>query len=840
MMRFHALLTNGKENPIGIGRDITFHWNYETTDGIRGEYQRTFSVTIKDENGNPVYESGDVDGCDMMFRLPDCAVLTPGMMYFWTVTAKTENGTQLTSEAQTFQCAIDDLDTAAWIGCGEEAVSAPVFIRTFCADCAVVRAYLYVTGLGLIDCRMNGVRITDAMLQPPNTPYDRICYFETYDVTSFINEGRNLLEVTVGNGYNLDYSKWGFRYETPKGLRAALILVYDNGGAVRINTDEAWLWHDSPITANGLYYGEDYDARKRVFDCFPAVCMPDAAPRGLLTPNEMPPICIIDVLSPINCWRTDEGTVYDFGRNIQGVTELTVEAREGTEIFLQHSEMLYPDGRPDLYTNRDARAADTYICRGGETEIYRPTFTYHGFRYVCVRGAEQAERFVIKALHLSADVGDKAEFQCSHATLNHVHTMCAASMRSNFVSVPTDCPVRDERTPCQMDSQMYEDAAMYNFNMYTYYKKWLADITSDKDMICIGNPDWHGDALMLSYRLYRFYGDAEPARALYPYFKKALERWLQNSEEGLWTNGFGDWCLPNDNTWEGYHGCVTATNTSLLHAYTGIMEEYARLFGSKDDAAAFAEMGHTVRSGYIAAYTDDHGKPRIGRQPEAFLPLFYGIYGDAQDEKTDAENALLAKLRADGYLDTGGFSTRCVLPVLAEIERERPDVGALDTLMQVLSRNAYPGYGYMLARGATTLWEQWHYTGGMLTHSHAMHAGIDAALFSTICGIMPTKPGFAAFDVAPMLPRDMAFASCRIRTFSGEIVVNVERIGGGMAISLTVPQNTTAAVHFPHFDTYDDCILFDGEKQVEKTDILTVGGGTYCLRLVPKYYVENT
>lgn len=837
-MRFGTLYTNGRECPVGIGRDILFQWNYETTDGTRGVYQTQFTVSVRNENGICVFTSGVQTGEQMQYRLPASAGLCAGCGYFWHVSAETSTGETVVSEEAFFQCAIDDLAHAAWIGCGDADISAPVFLGYAEAEKPIARAYLYVTGLGLIDCRVNGQRISDAFFAPPNTPYDRICYFETYDVTSCMIKGKNVLEITVGNGYNMDYSEWGYRYSTPKGLRAALVLTYADGTGTRIETDETWLWHDSPITKNGLYYGEDYDARRRVFTCHPAHCMEASAPKGILTPNEMPPIRIIDALKPIASWKSDDGYVYDFGRNIQGIVEITVRAEEGCVLFLQHSEMLFPDGRLDLFTNRNARAADQYICGGGETEIYHPTFTYHGFRYVWVRGVENTRHFSVKALHLSADVGARAEFFCSEPVLNHVHDMCTTSMRSNFVSIPTDCPVRDERTPCQMDSQMYEDAAMYNFNMYAYYKKWLADITSDKNAICIGNPDWHGDALMLSYRLYRFYGDLEPAKALYPYFKRAMERWEAHAENGLWTNGYGDWCIPNDNTWEGYHGCVTATNTALLHAYTGIMREYAHRFDLPADAEQFAAMGANIRAGYRAAYADDAGHVTLDRQPEALLPLFYGIYNG--ETKTEAEAALLAKLRADGYLDTGGFSTRCVLPVLAEIERRSPDAGALDTLMQILRRNAYPSYGYMLARGATSLWEQWYYKGSMLTHSHAMHAGIDAALFETVCGITPIAPGFASFAVAPTLPREMHFASCRIRTVAGEIAVSVERIAGGMTLCLTVPENTTATVTLPHFETKKNCLLFDGEKQIPMTETLRLGGGRYCLRAVPKECFETT
>ena len=141
--------------------------------------------------------------------------------------------------------------------------------------------------------------------------------------------------------------------------------------------------------------------------------------------------------------------------------------------------------------------------------------------------------FNITACFLSADVGEKADFSCSEPIINRIHTLCTNSIRSNLVSIPTDCPVRDERTPCLMDSQMYEDAAMYNFNMYAYYMKWLRDITITTEDYFDGNMDWNGDRLMLAYRMYLFYGESDFARKFYPIFKKMVEMWFEKSDRGI-------------------------------------------------------------------------------------------------------------------------------------------------------------------------------------------------------------------------------------------------------------------------------------------------------------------
>ena len=827
-MEFKTMYCGGRVNPLGTGRELMFHWNY-TGDGKRNEKQLAYRIQIRESGKDPAVDSGRIEGSAMQYFVGAEDGLQPETLYLWQVTAWTEEG-EIQSPLQHFETAAEDLDSAAWIGCGTDVqLSAPVFSRSFTPAGKVAKARVYVTGLGFIHCQINGKDCDHGRLAPPNTVYEQKCYFETLDITDSLTEGENRFTVQLGGGYNEDYSKWGYRYFKPKGLRTSIRLVYEDGTAERIDTDGAWMWQDSPITANGLYLGEEYDARLTEFPLHSAVLQPENAPAGKLLPDEMPRLSPLEVLTPAAQWKTEEGTVYDFGKIMQGVSSICVSAPAGCEIRLQHCEMLYPDGKPDLFTNRGARAMDIYICAGTGEESYTPKFTYHGFRYVYVTSSVPMEQFRIRAWHVSADVRANTEFSCSEPILNRLHMLCRNSMQANFSAIPTDCPVRDERTPCLMDSQMYEDAAMYNFNMYAYYKKWLGDIAAEPEKICGGNMDWYGDGMMLTYRLYRFYGDMEPARKLYPHLKKAMENWLEKSENGVWPGGYGDWCLPNENTWETFFGCQAAVNTSLLHAYTGIMAEFAELFGKPEDKAQFAAMGKTVREGFISRFWHEDGTVGEGRQPEMFLPLFYGILTGERAEKT--RGALLAKIREDGCFDTGGFGSRTVLPVLAE-------AGASDLALEILRKNTYPGYGYLTALGATTLWEQWASKGNMHSHSHAMHSGVDAALFHVLCGVTPTAPGFGTFAIAPKLPEDMRYTACRLDTYAGQISVRVEKFSDMLELSCEIPPNTEADLILPQPEGDGEYLLFDGERQIENRQSMHLGSGRYHFRLVPERYIR--
>ncbi|MBE6665907.1 MAG: hypothetical protein E7603_06800 [Ruminococcaceae bacterium] len=827
-MKFHQLLCNGKEYPAAFGTDIRLQWNY-IGEGKRNEKQNAFSVTVWDENGNTVFESGTIESSETEYRLSEKNGLKHASTYIWQVKTFTDAGV-ITSKKQIFETVINDLEKSPWIGCGlkkEDCPSAPIFTKIFLRD-DIMCAKLHISALGLFSCKLNGVCCDHGHLMPPYTTYDRQVYFETLDLTNALKDGENILTIQLGNGYNEDYSRWGDRYFTPKGFRAALILKKTDGSTERIDTDESWFWQNSSITANGLYLGEECDSRLSFQTKYPAAIEPENAPKGKLLPNEMPSLAIIEEFSPVSEWETDGGTMYDFGQNMQGFCRISVTAPEGCVISLQHSELITPDGKPDLFTNRRARAKDIYICAGNGLESYQPTFTYHGFRYVFVEHTMPLSHFEIKALFLSADVGEKSFFQCSEPIINRIHALSTNSIRSNFVSIPTDCPMRDERTPCQMDSQMYEDAAMYNFNMYAYYKKWLSDITSGRGDCIEGNMDWHGDALMLTYRMYLFYGETAMAKKLYPLFKNTIEKWFADSENGIWKDGYGDWCLPNNNTWESYFGCKAAVNTSLFYAYTGIMAEFAELFGFPEDKKRFLAIGETIRTNYVAKYMHEDGSLGEGRQPEMLLPLFYGILTGENAEK--AKNALLNKIKKDRFFDTGGFGLRTVLPVLA-------DAKALNLFLETVRFNHYPGFGYWVAMGATTLWEQWASKGTMHSHNHAMHSGIEAALFQTLCGITPTSPMFRTFRIAPKIPHDLHSVQCKLKTYSGEIEMSLEKFSDSLVLSCVIPPNTQAEIFFPDFDSFNECILFDGERRIEKFKNQILGSGKYTFRLIPEKYV---
>lgn len=820
-MRFDKLYCNGNNNPLGTSCDILLSWNYQY-DGKRNEKQIAFSIRVSSDGD--IFETGWIQGDIMQFCLSDAFMVQPGKAYQWTVTVRTDSEI-LASPEQTFETAVTDFSGAAWITTGDVAVESPIFHRDFHIAGSVKKARAYVTGLGFFVCSCNGIPCTDHLFMPPNTQYDTFCYMETLDITAFLRMGENHVDIQLGNGYDMTFSQFGYRYTGKKGLRCILQITYADGETEQIFSDERWRWRDSPILKNSIYHGEVYDARLQDFSYLPAAAEPGKAPLGKILANEMPPIRVIHEYLPVNDWECEDGTVYDFGFNLQGISDIRLEAPCGTQIILRHSEMIFPDGTLDSETNRGAAAEDVYICNGTGEEHYRPAFTYHGFRYVLVSGLRDVTYFSIKALQISADVEHESSFSCSDAMINRIHKLCNHSMRCNLVSIPTDCPVRDERTPCQMDSQMVEAAVIYNYNMYSYYKKWLLDIINTPCGNGEENPDWHGDYITLSYRIYRLLGDIRPIRELYPRIREDIKIWLENSDNGIYAKGFGDWCLPNDNTWAGIGECKTAVNTSLLYSYCCIMEEMARLLGYTDDWKWAKDWKDTISRSFSEHCIQEDGTVLSGRQPDMIMPLYFGMLKGETKER--AMKRLIEKTAEDGHLDTGGFGTMALIPALAYS-------GGIDLIPHILNEGTYPGFGFWLSTGATSLWEQWAVKGVMHSHSHMMNSGIDSAFYRIFCGITTVTPGFKHFRIAPRIPADMQFCKCSVQTVSGKISIRLERLYGGLELSMEIPPNTRADVVLPEWERYADCTLWDGERQIEKKKNWNLSGGRYQFRLVPR------
>ncbi|CAM4168285.1 alpha-L-rhamnosidase [Saccharibacillus endophyticus] len=682
-------------------------------------------------------------------------------------------------------------------------VDSPLFRRAFSLPSPPVGARLRAYALGWYELTLNGKRIGDRVLAPANTPYGERMLFDVYEadeLLELLQAGDNVLGAMLGNGYNFNYSRWGWKWKRDKALILQLDLTFADGGMMTIGTDESWTSAPGPLLMQDIYDGETCDARRKpenwdvpehsavsgaktvaAEDWTPVVIAP--APEGALKPNGQPPIRAHRPLDALCAYQPEPGlTVYDFGQNIAGWARIQVRGKSGDEVELLYSELIDERGALDPWTNRNANARDLYILSGQETETYEPAFTYHGFRYVQVRTTANLSR--VQAVPVHADVKESGSFRSSDPLLEQIQANIRRSILNNLVSIPTDCCQRDERTPCLMDSAVVEEAAMRNFDMKTYYRKWMHDIAGSDS-----NPDWSGDRVTLPWHLYRHYGDPDLLREGYPSMKAYLHYLAERWPEHIVTEGFGDWCPPNDDGWENYFGAPELVNTALYAMHAGVAARAAEALGHAEDAVRFRTLAEKSGAAFHRHFHRGEGVYGSGSQTSQLLPLAFGLV--PADYVEGAVRRLVAAIEEAGRrLDTGIYGTRYLLDVLA-------DHGRVDLAYEMLTAREYPSFGWQIAQGATTLWEQWSFKGGMHSHDHAMFGGIGASFYTRLAGIEPLEPGYAKIGIRPHAPAGLEWAEAELDTPAGRIFSGWRREEGRLVLKLDIPEGASANVTLP-------------------------------------------
>lgn len=677
----------------------------------------------------------------------------------------------------------------------------PRFRKTFALGAATVsKAVASVSGMGFYELWING-RKADPMrvLAPGMTSGDRVLA-DRYDVTALLRPGReNTIGLWLAPGYSDDFTRYGWYWLAPKRAILALAVETVDGGKTTVVTDGTWeTTPESPILSASIYHGEIYDAAKEdAAWCMPSgkkdgwravTVFPDGPP---LRFNGAPPVRMSDPRQPDKIVETAPGVfTVDFGQNRAGFVALRAKGPKGTKIKVRTSELLGSDGKIDPWTNGKARSTDEFTLAGtGVVEEYVPRFTYHGFRYAEITGwPGHLAKEDVTAWAVHADVKAASTFRCSDATLMKLHDAARWSMLSNFMSYPTDCCMRGERTPCLMDSQTYEDTACQFFDMCDYYEKWLDDIDGRTN----GNPDWTGDAAALPFRLWRHYGDDNALARRLANIERYVDALLKRNADFIFTDGFGDWCAPNDGTWKGYFNDVGVVNSALFCSILVQMAEAERHFGNAAEAKSCHERFEAAKAAFNRKFYDNathtYGD---GSQTTSVLPLAFGLVPEGERSAVAAQ--LVARIRGKdgGKIDTGIYGTRYIGEVLC-------DIGECDLLVDMYTQTNYPGFGYMFANGATTLWEQWSFKGDMNSHNHAMFSGGAEWLYSRLAGIRPLKPGYSEVLVKPCYPRKISFVEATRLTPHGEVKVRWDRRPDGIAVRVFVPGGVScAAFEFP-------------------------------------------
>ena len=679
--------------------------------------------------------------------------------------------------------------------------------KTFSLKAGVIASARVVSsGLGFSEVWVNGAKIDpDRMLAPCVCNYNWRILTVAQDATAHVKAGReNTGGPWVSPGYSDDFSKYGWRWLWPKRAILRLDVKFADGTTQTVTTDETWEWTDeTPIPTVSVYNGETYDATR----ADPAWCLPSGSrarwrPVAVLPPprtNHLelhtgPAVRTFETFRAVEIRETDPGVyTVDFGQNLAGVCEIRAKGPKGTRIELRHAETVATNGTGwlDPFTIRKAKQLDTFILAGtGAHERFRPRFTYHGFRYVEVRGYPgrlMAEDIAMRAVH--ADVRYTAGFTSSDPTLNWIFNAAKWTLLSNLLSYPSDCCDRDERTPCRGDSMKAEVSSMRFFDMRTFYRKWLEDTRFDRT----GIPITTGDLVMLPWRMWMWYGDRVPIEERYDNMKDVVLRHFLKLYPSyiVEKNGYGDWCHPNNKTWADYFCEPRAVESAALIKLLMTMRATAETLGKKEDEAMWAVHVEKAKKAYNAEfYNPATHVYASGIQVNYLLPLAFGIVPESERAAVTAKLLETIRQKDGGKLTTGGTGTRHLVEVLC-------DAGEADLAFHVLTQPEYPSPAYMRSRGATTMWEQWYYERAMNAHAHMMFTGLGSTLFTCFAGIRPVKPGYAEIEIRPSCPAKLDFVDAWMETPRGKVSVAWKREGGKIRFRIVVPADTPATLRLP-------------------------------------------
>ncbi len=734
-----------------------------------------------------------------------------------------------------------DWEGGQWIGLADPAaerstdesrrLAARYLRREFALGKPVARAVVSMSGLGVSELYVNGSKSGAEVLSPGLTDYDKRVFYVTCDVTRLLATGRNALGVILGNGrFHAPRTKVPAptrTYGVPR-LLLRLDVRFVDGSTMSVASDAAWRATDrGPVVANNEYDGEEYDARLEA-DGWDRPGFDDRAwktadvleaPRGVLAAEPIEPIRVTQTLRPVAVTSPRPGAfIFDMGQNIVGWCRMRVRGPAGTAVTLRHAETLRPDGNLYLDNLRSARVTDVYTLRGGGGEVYEPRFAFHGFRYVEVTGYPGTPTLdAIDGRVVHDDLRPAGTFACSNDLLNRIRRNIEWGARGNYRSIPTDCPQRDERQGWLGDRSAESRGEAGMFDVGGFYDKWAADMAdaqrADGAIPDVAPPYWafYNDGIVwpssfviVPAMLYDLYGDERAVVSRYA----ALRRWTDHMagflQDGLMPrNTYGDWCVPPESP-KLIHSqdpdrqtSGVLISTAYFHHDLKLMARAAALAGEAADAERYRGLSETVRAAFHRKFfRAEDGFYDNGTATSCVLPLAFDMVPAEEKGRVFARLVRVIEVERGGHIATGLVGGQWLMRVLS-------DNGRADLAYAIATKTDYPSWGYMLAKGATTIWELWNgdtADPAMNSGNHVMLVG-DLAIWMQeyLAGIRPdpAAPAFKAVVIKPTPVGDLTEARGTRESPYGTIRSEWSRQGDRFRLAVAIPVNATATVFVP-------------------------------------------
>ena len=881
-IKFEKLTCEFAENPLGV-ESFNPRFGWVLLSDVKGDKQTAYEIKVASspdllKTGEADYwNSGKIVSDKSHYITYEGKNLESGKQYYWIARVWDASGKiSEWSRVNTWSVALKKEDwKAKWIGAIHQkdsnlptnntyhtlaqkpdwenlwdnvnplAKRSIILRKEFMLDKNIKDAKIYVSGLGHYDLYINGKRVDNSVFKPLWSEYNKTVYYNVFDISEFLQEGKNTIGVILGNGmYNITggrYTKFRVSFGPPT-LVLQADIAYQNGSNQQVVSDESWKYDFSPITFNCIFGGEDYDATLEQkgwniagFDDqnWKAVVLQEA-PKGKLTAQYTPSVVITHDYKVKEYKEHEPGTyLFDMGQNLSGFPSIKIQGKKGQKIRLVVGEILNKDKTKVNQSNSGGPYYFEYILKGDGVEEWTPQFSYYGYQYIEIEGIDylkkknrKSERPVLLGLtshfiHSSA-VND-GYFHCSNELFNRTHFIIDKATRSNMQSVFTDCPHR-EKLGWLEETHLNGPGLLFNYDLRNYYPKVMQDIADsqrDNGLIpdiapeyvqfeggFVDSPEWGAAGVIIPWMYYEWYGDNSLIKQYYPVMRRYVDYLSTKANDYILSYGLGDWCdYGPRHAGSSQNTPMAITATGHYYMITDLVAKSAAMINNKYDEQNYSDLAKNIANAYnthlFNADTKQYGS---GSQCSNSMPLFLNIV--PKEYKKDVINNLLSDIKAKGNrLSTGDVGNRYLYQALAEN-------GLNETMYLIHNHKGVPGYGYQVDYGVTTLTENWDPEQGM-SWNHFMMGQIEEWFYKSLAGIKPDieNPGFKHFYIEPKIVGDMAYVDASYNSMYGLIKLNWKIENGKFNININVPVNSTATFKSP-VGTQEALTLGSGEHKL--------------------------
>ncbi|MBS1567521.1 MAG: family 78 glycoside hydrolase catalytic domain, partial [Bacteroidetes bacterium] len=849
-LKVDLLRCDSRIEPAGVEGRPRLSWILQSVE--RNTLQTAYRILVADNPASLAANKGNI--WDSQKVMTDSSIqvayagpaLRPAATYYWKVTVwdnhQNNSGWSAVASWQMGLPGAADWKGAQWIGYEElpekdkiiPAVHGkgkkewgagkdilPLLRKQFTVNKPLRKATLFICGLGHFDVHINGSKAGDHFLDPGWTQYDKQALYVPFDITSQLRTGANAIGVMLGNGFYYipreRYRKLTGAFGYPK-MIARILLEYADGSTADIISDPSWTAAPGPIVFSSIYGGEDYDANleqagwdKAGFDDRKWKHTITVAGVPQLDAQTAEPLKVMDTFTAKKVTVLSSGArVYDLGQNASGIPWLQVKGHKGDVIRITPAELINADSS----ANQKASGSPcyyTYTCKGDGIETWQPQFSYYGFRYLQVdytsSSADPFANLLVKGLHTRNAAPEAGNFECSNDLFNRTGKLIDWAIKSNMVSVFTDCPHR-EKLGWLEEAHLMGSSVRYNYDIATLCRKNVHDMMlaqTDSGLIpeiapefvhfdepFRDSPEWGSNAIIMPWYAYQWYGDRDLLEQSYSMMQRYAAYLERKSVNYILYQGLGDWYDLGPN-----HPGVSqltpkgVTATAMWYYDLSILSQAARLLGHAGDAEQYDSLAVKVRKAFNDTFYNKKTKQyATGSQTANAMAVFMQLVPKS-DRQFVIDN-IVADLRSRGNsLTAGDIGFRYLLRVL-------DDEGRSDVIYDMNNRDDVPGYGYQLAHGATALTESWAAL-PIVSNNHFMLGHILEWFYSGLAGIRPS-PGAVAFhsiDIRPEPVGNITQTIAAHMTPYGIISVGWKKGGNGFFMQVRIPANTTATIYLP-------------------------------------------